>query len=307
MKRPRAPFEKKFRVTVRQETWSGDFNQLKAMVENGEVAWDVVDVESFMVPLGAAQNLFEELDDALVPKAELLDEAWHPNGVAICFWSTVLAYSTSSHDGRHPSGWRDFWDAKTFPGPRALRNEPAANLEIALLADGVAPADLYPLDVARALKSLDRIRNEIAVWWKTGEEPIDLIAGGQVQMTSAWNGRVHAAIDEGKPIDFDWEQAILNSDWWVIPRGAENRKSAQEFVAFASSVPAQSELPRYIPYGPVNTRALENIPEQLRRSLPSSPENMRRQIHIDHDWWNENHERVTREWDAWWSRTTQSQ
>ena len=47
---------------------------------------------------------------------------------------------------------------KKFPGRRALRNHPIATLEAALMADGVAPDKLYPLDVDRAFKKLEEIK-----------------------------------------------------------------------------------------------------------------------------------------------------
>ena len=60
--------------------------------------------------------------------------------------------------GKAPLTWPDFWDAKKFPGPRGYYNAPTYSLEFALIADGVPKDKLYPIDVPRALKSLDRVK-----------------------------------------------------------------------------------------------------------------------------------------------------
>ena len=41
---------------------------------------------------------------------------------------------------------------------------------LALLADGVAPSKLFPLDLDRAFHKLDQIKPNVAVWWKTGDQ-----------------------------------------------------------------------------------------------------------------------------------------
>src|SRR2546425_227843 len=74
----------------------------------------------------------------------------------------LLTYSTKAYaQGRAPLSWPDFWDAKKFPGPRGYYNAPTYSLEFALIADGAPKDKLYPLDVPRALKSLDRIKPDV--------------------------------------------------------------------------------------------------------------------------------------------------
>ncbi len=81
-------------------------------------------------------------------------------GVGAIVYNFVLAYDGDKIKDDAPKSWADFWDVKKCPGKRALRKGPKTNLEIALMADGVPPADVYktlatPAGVDRAFKKLD--------------------------------------------------------------------------------------------------------------------------------------------------------
>ena len=295
------PFAQRFDVTVLEKSWNGDFDTLRAMVESGDVTWDVVGVDAYMVLRGAAEGLLEKIDYSRMPNDDLVPEAVHEYGVATAFYSTVLAYNTDRYSGTnaHPVGWSQFWDVQSFPGPRTLRNDPVANLEIALLAAGVPRDEIYPMDVDRAFASLDRIKQDVTVWWEAGAQPAQLLAAGDVWLGSAWNGRIYSAAQAGQPVALDWEGGIISSDWWVIPRGAKNSDAAQDFIAFASSADPQAALTSFIPYGPVNRIAIERLEPDVLKDLPTAPENLAKQVMIDAQWWNANLDQVRARWNAW--------
>src|SRR5690606_19362858 len=115
--------------------------------------------------------------------------------------------------------WKDFWDVKRFPGLRAMSNSPINTLEQALLADGVPMNDLYPLDLDRAFKSLDRIKKHVAVWWTGGAQSAHVIQSGEVDMVASWNGRMQAVADGGAPINIVWAEGIYAMEGWGILKG----------------------------------------------------------------------------------------
>lgn len=296
------PFAKAAGVTVQEQSHEGNLGQIKAMVETGNVPWDVIDVESYMVIPGAKMGLYEPIDFTIVPKDSLMPEAIHTHGVAVCFWSTVLGYNTKSFDATHPKSWAEFWDIKAFPGPRALRRHPIGNIEFALLADGVAPQNLYPPDLARAFRSLDRIKASVHVWWEAGEQPAQLLSQGEVTLASAWNGRIFNAQKSGNPVAIEWNQGMLDSDWWVIPKGSRNKTLAMEFIRFASSAKRQAEFSMLIPYGPSNPSAEALIPAERAHDLPTSKENRSKQFLVNTAWWAEHQAEVLTQWNAWLAR-----
>jgi putative spermidine/putrescine transport system substrate-binding protein len=106
------------------------------------------------------------------------------------------------------------------------------------MADGVAPAEVYavlgtPEGVDRAFAKLDTIKNDV-VWWEAGAQPPQLLADGEVSMTTAYNGRIFAAaIDEGKPFQIVWDGQIYeNEGLYVVPKGAPNENALASNLDF---------------------------------------------------------------------------
>ena len=78
-----------------------------------------------------------------------------------------------------PKTWADLFDAEKFPGKRTFYKWSAPGvIEAALLADGVAPDKLYPLDLDRAFKKLDTIKDDI-IWWIGGAQSQQLLASAE--------------------------------------------------------------------------------------------------------------------------------
>ena len=118
-------------------------------------------------------------------------------------------------------------------------------------------------------------------------------------LSSAWNGRIFDAAKAGKPVASEWDGGIVSSDWWIIPRGSRNRDLAQQFIAFASSAEAQAEFPKYIPYGPVNKKAIALLAPELLKDIPTAPANLEKQAFIDNQWWEQNEAAVLERWNTW--------
>jgi putative spermidine/putrescine transport system substrate-binding protein len=172
-------------------------------------------------------------------------------------------------------------------------------LEIALLADGVAPDALYPLDVERAFRALDRVKPSITVWWEAGEQPAQLLASNEVSMASIWNGRAYNAARAGKPVRFTWNGGLLSSDWWIVPRGSKQKALAEEFIRFASTAKAQAAFAQQIPYGPINPDAFALLPDAVKADLPTAPDNFNKQEVLRRDWWNANEAALTTRFNEW--------
>ena len=227
-----AEFEKRYGIRV-VTTSPIDAGKLKAMVESGNVEWSVTEIGPEEAMLAEKQGLLEPLDRKVI---DLSDYPKHlqdrkfimPKGV----YTTVLGYRTDAFAGGNgPRSWADFWDSKKFPGPRTLRDSPVDNLEFALMADGVAPDKLYPLDVDRAFRKLDAIKPHIAVWWKTGAQSAQLLVDKEAIMGSAWNGRYYVAIKNGAPLHIEWNQGMIKESAFVIPRGAKDAYWGQKMLA----------------------------------------------------------------------------
>ncbi|MDQ6794131.1 MAG: ABC transporter substrate-binding protein [Chloroflexota bacterium] len=225
---------------------------VKAQVESGQVTWDVVDVGNDF-GLEANKDVLEPLDFSLIHKDEILPGFVGPYRVADITYGVVLAYRTDKTAGQTPQGWADFFDLKKFPGKRGMYDYSAGGIfEVALMADGVAPKDLYPLDIPRAIKKLDTIKDQL-VFWPGGAKSQELIGSGEVTMSLMWNGRAWSAKNiDNKPVAIQWNQQLLTSDYLVVPKGDPNKAEAMKFIAWATCAQNNAGPSQYIPYGPTN-------------------------------------------------------
>jgi len=301
------PFKQAAGVPMNDESWDGGIGVLRAKVEGGASTWDVVQVESEELALGCEEGLFEKIDFSRIggPDAYLA-EAVHDCGVGAIVYDFVLGYDKDKlKEG--PKGWADFFDAAKYPGKRGLRQGPKTTLEIALMGDGVAPKEVYKVlateeGVERAFRKLDAIKKDI-VWWKAGAQPPQLLASGEVVMTSVYNGRIDAANkSEKKNFGIAWDGALFTLDSWVILKGSPNKEAAYKFLDFVGKAENQKNLPVHIAYGVTNKQATPLIDKAVLANLPTAPENMANAIEISDAFWLENLDRLNERFNKWVAR-----
>jgi len=298
------PFMEKTKIKMVDESWDGGIGVLRAKMQGGANNWDVVQVESEELALGCEEGLFEKLDWAkLGGKDKFLKDAVSDCGVGAIVYNFVLAYDGDKFkDG--PKSWKDFWDVKKFPGKRALRKGPKTNLEIALLADGVAPADVYktlstPAGVDRAFNKLSQLKASL-IWWEKGAQPPQMLASGEAAMVSAYNGRIAAANKtDKKNFKMSWTGSLYTVDSWVIMKGSPNKAQAEQFLAFVSDPQNQKNLPPKIPYGITHSAATALVDKSVLPDLPTNPANLKVSLYLSDKFWLENLDKLNQRFNAW--------
>jgi putative spermidine/putrescine transport system substrate-binding protein len=294
------PFSKRTGIKVIETTFEDPLSRIKAMVEARNVEWDVVNVGDRHVIIGAREGLLEPIDYKVVPTADLIPAAVHPYGVGSDVYANTIGYHTRRYSAQnHPRTWAEFWDLKRFPGPRSLRKVPFANLEFALLADGVPAAQLYPLDVDRAFRSLDRIKPHVTAWWTSGAQFTQLLSNGEVDLAAIWDGEVVGAIAKGAPIGVERNQGLLSGDWWAVLKGAPHRDNAMKFLAFAAQAEPQANQTKYVSYAPTNRKAFDFIDPKTAKTLTTYPDYVKGLIKADNEWWGKHNTELTERFNAW--------
>jgi putative spermidine/putrescine transport system substrate-binding protein len=300
-------FFKPFNATgtkLLDEAWDGGLGVLRTKIKGGSNTWDVVQVESDELEVGCDEGLYEKLDVAKIGGANrYLDGAVHACGVGAIIYNLVLAYDGDKLKAA-PNGWADFFDTQKIPGKRAIRNGAKWNLEIALIADGVKAADVYkvlatPAGVDRAFKKLDTIKKDL-VYWKSGAQPPQMLAAGDVVMTTAYNGRVTAANDKDKKnFKMVWKDTPYTMDSWVIMKGTPNKADAEKLLEFMGRAENQAKLPKYIRYGVTNRDATKQIDPSLMGDLPTNPANLSQAFPDNAKFWIDNIDKMTERWNKW--------
>lgn len=288
------PFQEESGITV-TGTEGSSYDKLKAMVDSGQVDWDVVSAESSSYINEANDGLLEPIDYDVVDAAGVPDNLKQEFGVGYLIFGLNLAWDNATFpDGLTPE---EFFDPSVI-ARRALPESPVYTLEFALLGDGVPVDELYPLDVDRAFAALDRIKDQV-VSFKGGADTQTLIQQGEVDAAYVPNGRVEDAIEAGADWSYNWEGAVADTEWWVIPKDAPNIAGAQEFINYATSPEPQAAMSDAILYGPTNADAFELIDSERASRLPGDPANADISAIVDPEWWAENRETVKPEWDQW--------
>ena len=295
------PFTKATGIEVVEIKIGPTIAHVKAQVQSKNVEWDVAELEAPDMLRGKQEGLLEKIDRSRIDTKDLVKEAIDDVGIGCIVFSTVLAYSTAAYPAGkpHPKSWAEFWDVKKWPGRRFLQDQVKLNLEFALMADGVSKDKLYPLDADRAFKSLDRIKPHIAVWWKKGAQPPQLLTDKEADLGSSWNGRITGEKWKGAAMDVEWNQGIAQYQYYNIPKGAPNRDNALKFIDFAIKPERQARSAELIPYGPTNRKAIPMIDKKKAPDLPTYPENLKRQAPFNEEWWLKNEDALIKRWEAW--------
>ncbi|WP_053351580.1 extracellular solute-binding protein [Leucobacter musarum] len=287
-----------------------DYNEAStkffAGAQNGAVDWSLV----FLPSLSDAQQAADEgyladIDTSIVPVDQLVEGTYSKTGIEVGTFGMVLAWNTDTWplDGDHPENWEDLYDTAKFPGQRCLFNNPQYGwtLESALLADGVAPEDLYPLDTDRALDKLGTIKDSVT-WWSSGAQSIESFENGSCDLGIVWANRAFTASQNGFPISVSWDQAGYANSVWAIPADAPNPEAAQHLlksvientegqIAFASKVPTP------IPASSTGV-AVSDFPEDIQPFLPVG-DNTKTAITLDADYYKENNAALTDQFNRW--------
>ena len=312
------PFAAEAGIEVLLEDYNGGLSEVRSQVEAGSVHWDIVDIQFPDLIRGCDEGLFETLDTAsLAPGADgsTPEDDFYPDlisrcGVAMLFFSTVVAYNHERTTGQVPRTIQDFFDLDGFPGRRGMRRTPLANLEFALMADGVPASEIYAVldteeGVDRAFRKLDTIKDHV-VWWDAGAQPPQMLADGEVVMSTAYNGRIfNAQVLENQPFTIIWHGQVLEISNLAIVAGSRNLDAARQLVAYASRPSSMAAVSRYIAYSPSRRSAEGLVSTHLATGItmgphmPNSPENTKLALRSDWQWWADNGDEMNERFGAW--------
>ena len=313
-----APFSAASHIPIHLAGWDGLLATLQNRARLGVPTTDrdLVLMENSSVRIACQQGLFLPIDPGWLagsPPGDAISRC----GIGAMRIDLVLAWDKSRIDVA-PS-WADFWDVARRPGKRGLRRDPRGTLEIALLADGVAPDEVYrTLGTAdgldRAFRKLDQLRPYI-VWWDTPAEAVQIIESGAVLMTSAPNGEVASANQVGhRDFGIQWQQSVSMMLSWAIPgrpiptggdagtpAATERGARIGQLLSFMDDPARQADfVQRYeavslVPGVPPAGQALPD-------DSPATPEHLHDALAEDDGFWLTHFDQVKARFDTWIDR-----
>lgn len=313
------PFTAATGIRINSVDYNGGMGQIKAQVDSGNVTWDVVVGEKALAEIGCFDNILERQDAGTLPPApdgtpaaeDFIEGTIGECGIGSVIWSTAVAYNQNAFPDGGPQTINDFFDLEKFPGRRGLRKSADVNLEWALLADGVPADQVYELleteeGINRAFAKLDTIKGNV-VWWEAGSQPPQLLADGEVVMTSGYSSRIFNAInDENQPFTIVWDGQVWDRDVWMIPRGTPRLEAATQFVNFTSETEQQAAITNSSSYGPVRESAIALIGQhattgvEMRNFVPTA--HLENAIESDSEFWATYRDELFERFNSWLAR-----
>ena len=296
------PFTTATGTAVKLTSWSGSLDELHRNIETGALPWDVVLVDPADLGPGCDAGLFEKLDwSALGGKDHFLPLAVSDCGVGTAVSSLALTWDRDKFQAT-PT-WSDFWDVARYPGKRGLRRSAQTTLEIALLADAVAPGDVYRTlrsddGVERAFHKLEQLKPYLA-WWMPDTGASQILKSGEVLLTSAQNVPVALANRAGGHFGLQWAGCLYAVQSWAVVKGSPNLVTALKLLAFASDPARQAALTAALPYGPTVKGANEALAPDIQAYSPTAAANLAGALQIDEGYWHDNGAKLEQRFQTW--------
>jgi putative spermidine/putrescine transport system substrate-binding protein len=297
------PFTEATAIATQIDSWEGGIDALRTQSKTPDNAWDLVMVDSDELATGCSEGLFEKLDwSAIGGKDHYLPQAVSDCGVGAGVASTVLVWDRDKFPA--VPGWAEFWDVAKYPGKRGLRSGVRGNLEFALFADGVSPADVYKVlatseGVDRAFRRLDQLKPYI-VWWNDDAEAARILASGDVLMTSASaSAIVLANRTSRRNVGVQWAASLYEVQSWAVLKGSPNLRAATQYLYFAGTPAIEARLVGLFGEGGLAKGANDGLPAELAPLSPTTPANLNAAVRVDAGFWHDNLAKLRQKFETW--------
>lgn len=291
-----APFQQETGIRVNLVN-NADLARMKVQVQNQRVSWDVFDSIGPQIMAGSKQGLWEPIDTGIVDTAGLIEQTGRDN-VGTYFYAGGIGFDPERNpDGEHPETFAQFWDVERFPGRRGLRSRVSENLEMALLADGVPPEALYPLDIERGFAALDRIKPHVRKWIETTPQTVTLIASGDLDFTYTYLSRVLPAQRAGTSVAMSMKQTLNSLEYLAVPKHGRNTEAAMRYVDFCLRPENQAKFCEMVEFSPNAQQALSLVEADARARMPDMQS--ANAIVINDAWWGEHFDKLQRRFTEW--------
>jgi putative spermidine/putrescine transport system substrate-binding protein len=279
--------------------WDGDLAEVARAVATHTYKGDVIDFELPKAVQACRQGLLEKFDAGTLPAGQDGTAAANDfvaGALGDCFvasvaYSQVIFFAHNTFRGAEPATVNDFFDTVKYPGPRAMRASAKFNLEMALLADGVRPRNIYKTlstedGVARAFRKLDSIK-PVLVWWRNPGEPAKMIQGGQAVFATALSGDVFDA--RAALPGIIWDRQLYEFDVFAVPKGDPNKEMAFDFIRWATGPKPLAGVADWVALGPARRSSWPLVGKNPELGIAMTPflpsTHFASAFAVDDGWW----------------------
>lgn len=276
---------------------NSDLAKMKVQVDSKNVEWDVFDSVGPQITSGSKDGLWERIDPKIVDRSDLVSPGGDDYVGTFLFGGGIAWDPKRFPSGKYPVDFKEFWDVKAIPGRRGLRTRVSETLELALIADGVNPRALYPLDVKRAFAALDRIKSSVQKWIETTPQTVTLVTSNEIDFSYSYISRVRPAQIAGSSIDISTKQTLNSLEYLAVPKYSRNREAAMRYVSFCLKPDRQAAFAEALFFTPNARKGLAMSSDAARKFMPdmNNPNN----AVLDDAWWGDNYATLQKRYTEW--------
>lgn len=294
------PAAKKLGYSIRLETSQEPIVQMRMEAASNSPQTDIFITETYVAEIAGAEGLLAPIDYAVVSnRSEFMDGTATDYCVGTYSYTTGLGWNAKVFGDNAPNTPQAFWDVEKYPGRRGVRAIGLANLELALLADGVPAAEVYDVlgteeGYKRAFDKMAALKPHISVFWTSGAQHVQLMSDEEVVLSTGYNGRFQFLKDEGKPIDYTFDNSILTVACFAVAANSKHKEEAMKLLAEMSTAESQAGTTKFHTYGPLNLKAYDSgiIDPKVAEILPTNPKYAPNIIVQDARWYATHYDRL---------------
>ncbi len=281
-------FEEKYGIKVNCTFYHGN-EELWSKVQAGHKGLDIIQPSNHMIQRFATAGLLTPIDISRIPNYAGLSEGFKradynmvegkQYSVPYTYGIMGIAYRTDLVQ-EPPTSWGALWDER-YKGRIAFSRNPVDAC--------FAVAQYLGMDIAKLDADIDtklvRIKEKMRVQnplllkrIESLEEMKNLLAAGDVWLTSADNGMIHKMQLDGQPVEFvvPVEGAAAWIDQFCIMADAPHRDAAYLWINHMLSPKIASQMIRKMGYMVVNAEAASALPEEMAKIMTYTDEETKR-------------------------------
>ncbi len=257
---------------------------------------DLVLATGAQLAAGCKAQSFNRLDWGRLNRDRYQPGAVSDCGVGVYQETTVLAWDPAKLST--PPNWGDFWDVARHPGRRGLQRAARTTVEIALLADGVAPGDLYrtmrtPDGLDRAFRKLDQLKPYV-IWWDKPAEAAQALATGKVLLTAAPAAAVLKLETDKRHFGVQWNASLASWHSWAVPHDTARPEAVALALLVAGDLARQAGFAAATLEAPSARDAFALLP-----AMPMLQAGPGVGVAVDDGFWAEDGEKLEARFAAW--------
>jgi len=126
-----------------------------------------------------------------------------------------------------------------------------------------------------------------------------LMSQQEVDLMEAGHGRMYFIKAEGAPVGIETNQAIIDKSYWVVLKGSKHKATAMKLINYITRAKRQADWVNLYAMSVANKAAYDSVKPEIMEIIPTSPQNIKKSIWMNSQWWAENEAKMFERWNEW--------